>query len=116
MGVNLSGMFANFAPILLSLLLVVAGGILMSRERTHAVLAHWCLRVGVVVGGYYPIWWARTLAPDAETWKWVFGVGLCGALLGLGYYGAGLWYRRASPHNMPEDYSGKIPDEYDSEK
>jgi len=102
-------MLATFFPIFAGFLLAVSGGIIMTRLKRHALCAKWCLRLSMVFFAVYPVSWARSLPVDYPVWKWIAGELICALVLGLGYYGAGFWYRFESPHNLADD--GKLLDD-----
>jgi hypothetical protein len=107
MGANISALVEGFGGVASTLLLTVAGGILMSRAQRHILQASWCFRLALISLGSYPVLWARKAPPDTAPWIWMSAVGVCGALVGLGFYLVGLWYRLEGEHEAkPPDDAG----------
>jgi len=90
---GISGLIANMAFAFGAGMVGLGGGIILSHQTRHLVLAKWLFRAGVFLIGIYPLLWLRVHAFEYRG-PAIAAIALgTGAVLGLVYYGLNLWIR-----------------------
>lgn len=89
---GLSGLISIVTAAVSAILLAVAGGIMLSRDKGHARLGLWAGRIAAILICVSPVLWAR--GATISWWARDIALGICGLVAAGLYWGFGLWYDR----------------------